>query len=136
MVIFLPRKNDFHPAELTLDVFKANLPTKTCKLKEISMPKWSLETGMELIGACKQLGIEELFMKVQSLVQMAKIVVDSEGTVAAAVTVAKFIAMGLSFELPRESLIVDRPFFYAILNERTQVIEFLGYLMTPPESVD
>ena len=139
MVIFLPRSNDYHPSQLTFDVFKNNVPTKTCSLGHVVMPKWSLDSGsMKLMEVCKELGIRRLFgssdlFYVDALFQKAKIIVDSDGTTAAAATLAvKAPKSPFHFELPKETLIIDHPFFYAILNESTQTIEFIGYLMTPP----
>ncbi|MBD3180525.1 MAG: serpin family protein [Candidatus Latescibacteria bacterium] len=61
--------------------------------------------------------------------------VNEEGTEAAAVTSVRMRATSVSMDRPRPfHLVFDRPFFIAIVDERTGSILFMGNITLPPEA--
>jgi len=75
-------------------------------------------------GYCTRVRIDEA-------TQDAFIDVNEEGTEAAAVTVLSFGIVMLSGPLPPIPFVVDRPFFFAIRDERTGTLLFTGYVTDP-----
>ena len=75
-------------------------------------------------GYCTRVRIDEA-------TQDAFIDVNEEGTEAAAVTVLSFGTVVLSGPLPPIPFVVDRPFFFAIRDERTGTLLFTGYVTDP-----
>ena len=137
MVIFLPPKWDkVAVPDVSFEFFRDNIPRKKCKVDFICMPEWSNETdALDFIPVCKHLGIHKLFDRskefyVSTLVQKANITVDRDGTTAAAVTAAVDMTRSPFARVPI-NFVVDHPFFYAIVNDKTEVIEFMGYLASP-----
>jgi serpin B len=75
-------------------------------------------------GYCTRVRIDEA-------TQDAFIDVNEEGTEAAAVTVLSFGIVVLSAGPPPIPFVVDRPFFFAIRDERTGTLLFTGYVADP-----
>lgn len=140
MVILLPHQSvGFDKSKFSLDFFSANLPQSSRKV-DVVIPKWSVKTeAMNVMPTCKSVGVETMFTDdakcsgsghyyVSAFVQKASIIVDEEGTKAAASSaVMRKSKSLLSFGPPK--FIANRPFFYAIYNRKLQVIEFMGYLV-------
>ena len=139
MVILLPHPRvDFDKSKFTVDFFYANLPQSSRKV-DVVIPKWSVMTdAIDVKPECKAVGVEKMFTNkaecpgsgqfyVSAFVQKASIVVDEEGTKAAAASAVLRKSKGLSFSPPK--FIANRPFFYAIYNRKLQVIEFMGFLL-------
>jgi serine protease inhibitor len=60
--------------------------------------------------------------------------VDEEGTEAAAVTFAP-MTLGIELNRPRPfQMIVDRPFLFAITDDETQTILFMGIVNEPKDA--
>jgi serpin B len=59
--------------------------------------------------------------------------VDERGTEAAAVTALSFALQPTSVAPPPIEFVVDRPFLFAIRDERTGVLLFIGYVASPKE---
>ena len=59
--------------------------------------------------------------------------VDERGTEAAAVTALSFAARPTSVPPPPIEFVVDRPFLFAIRDERTGVLLFIGYVASPKQ---
>lgn len=114
---------------------------------DLKLPRFRVEWELELNDALKALGMEEAFdSRRANFSQMTKLnsgnnlyisevkhkalcEVNEEGTVAAAVT---SVAIGLTSAQPeRFSMKVDRPFFFAIRDNVTGVILFMGSVTNP-----
>ena len=75
-------------------------------------------------GYCTRVRIDEA-------TQNAFIDVNEEGTEAAAVTLLSFEVVAVSAGPPPIPFVVDRPFFFAIRDERTGTLLFTGYVADP-----
>jgi serine protease inhibitor len=70
-------------------------------------------------------------VRISEATQNAFIDVNEEGTEAAAVTVLAFEVVVTSAGPPAIPFVVDRPFFFAIRDERTGTLLFTGYVADP-----
>lgn len=105
---------------------------------EIMMPRFKLECEVFLNDALKALGMEVAFdsranfygmapgLFVSEVKHKAFVEVNEEGTEAAAVTAVK---MG-ELAVPR-TVVVDRPFFFAIRDDKTGTVLFMGIVIEP-----
>uniref|UniRef100_A0A2C9LR09 Serpin domain-containing protein n=1 Tax=Biomphalaria glabrata TaxID=6526 RepID=A0A2C9LR09_BIOGL len=109
---------------------------------QLAIPKFKIETSLDLIPALKALGIEDAFepgvanfsgitptgpVYLSQVVHKAVIDVQETGTVAAAVTVAKVTITSEPVNLqPEEKFIVDHPFIYFLRDRQTGQILFQG----------
>jgi len=151
MYIFLPDEDK------SLDEFEKDLTPENWELwmrsfqlnpGDLTLPRFKVEWESGLNEALKELGMGEAFDPSRAdFSQMAKVKpgdlfisevrqkswceVNEEGTVAAAVT-----SVGLStasVQRPREKFVmkVDRPFFFAIRDNFTGVVLFMGSIRNP-----
>ena len=132
MVILVPKPG---MPPLTYDFFMSHLPTSTRTMKLV-IPKWEVMCSLDekLKSALKSFGIRKVFddtdgFSIDAIVQKARIIVDETGTKAAAATYVAHIPRGGMFS--PTIVYVDKPFYYAIVNEKLGVIEFLGHLDMP-----
>ena len=113
---------------------------------DLMLPRFKVEWGLQLNDALKALGMEEAFNSTRAnFSQMAKTTsgnsiyiskvqhkalceVNEEGTVAAAVT---SVTATITSARERFSMKVDRPFFFAIRDNVTQVTLFMGSVTNP-----
>lgn len=104
----------------------------------VTMPEYKYDFGEDLTGLLKNMGISTLFtpeadfspmssewLKVDAIVHKAHIEVDRQGTKAAAVTMA-FVVAGCAPSMDFKSVVLDRPFVYAIMNTETKLPVFAG----------
>lgn len=110
------------------------------KMVELSLPKFEVETTKEIKQAYKNLGINTLFtdradltklsnnLKVDSIIQKAKIIVDEEGTEAAAVTVVIANDSCAFEEVEYIKIDINKPFIYTIRDSKTNTILFAGFV--------
>lgn len=109
---------------------------------KLSLPKFEYETEMDLKTLLMALGMEKAFIPEQAefteiieenltvwvdkIFQKTRIIVDEEGTEAAAVTVVEMKAT--SAEAPEEPIVMvcDRPFIFAITEDKTELPLFMG----------
>jgi serpin B len=111
----------------------------------ISLPRFELEYSKDLSTALSSLGMGSAFMGdafprmatvhplwIDKVVQKTYMDVNEEGTEAAAST---FIGetLGINSEHPFE-MEVDHPFFFAIRDNQTGTIIFMGAIEEPEES--
>lgn len=152
MYVFLPDE------QTGLDQFERNLTSENWDLwmkshqptpGDLMLPRFKLEWELTLNDALKALGMEEAFdpqranfsqiadlnptarLFISKVTHKALAEVNEEGTVAAAVT---SVAVGIaSAQPPREKFVmkVDRPFFFAIRDNRTGVVLFMGSVANP-----
>jgi len=146
MHVFLPAENS------SLDDFKASINNEEwtewmtgfeMKQGTVMLPKFELEYEVILNDTLKDLGMETAFNSVDlskmfeassglfisEVKQKSFINVSEEGTEAAAAT---SVSVGESAPAePPFELTVDRPFFFAITDEETGVILFMGSIENP-----
>ena len=107
----------------------------------LSMPKFETENRMDVTDAYKSLGMTDMFMCpddfraladdvcISDIIQKTKIIVDEEGTEAAAVTMIEMKATAVAPDEPKILEIdIDKPFVYAIRDTNTGIILFAGYI--------
>ncbi len=95
-----------------------------------SIPEFVLDFDVELTDICKGIGMKTVFTdeadfstmsdtksKLEKIIHKVRLDVDRKGTKADAVTIAETIATGAPPE--HETVILDRPFIYAIMHNET-----------------
>ena len=149
MYVFLPDE------KTSLEQFQQDLTTENWEVwmknfrimpGDLKLPRFKVEWDSKLNEALKSLGMAEAFDSTRAnFSQMAELnggnvflsevrqkswcEVNEEGTVAAAATSAR--ASVASFQPQRFSLKVDRPFFFAIRDNRSGVVLFMGSITNP-----
>ena len=111
----------------------------------LSMPRFRLETEFDLIPALRRLGVSEAFgdgadfsgiteaeaLQISAVAHKAYIDVDEQGTEAAAAT-AVIMKVSAALRLPPPvTMVVDRPFLFAIVDTATGLPLFLGQVTRP-----
>ena len=142
MYIFLPDRDsnlDEFLGELNAENWTGWLP-KFHEVRDNSMmilPRFKLEYEVKLNDTLKALGMEVAFgggadfsgmgpsLFISEVRHKTFVEVNEEGTEAAAVTVV------VGVESVPPSFIVDRPFFFAIHDDRTKTILFMGVVFEP-----
>jgi serine protease inhibitor len=111
----------------------------------LALPRFKQELRLDLRPVLGRLGAQDAFggaadftgitaaehLSVDVLTHMAYIDVDEHGTEAAAATVAMMTALAHVAEPPPVAVTVDRPFLYAIIDQRTSLPLFLGRVVRP-----
>ena len=137
-------------AKLTSEVINSILVNRQTETVNVKMPKFEITFDKELNGALSNMGLSSCFDiekanfdrlgKIQddnnlyiSLVrQKAKIIVDEEGTEAAAVTEA-IMACGAALEQSRQ-VSFNEPFVYMIMDMDKEIPLFVGILDNPVQN--
>ncbi|XP_055352748.1 leukocyte elastase inhibitor-like [Paramacrobiotus metropolitanus] len=142
MLIFLPKQNDgLRSLEKRLaakDIHKlAEKAAQNPKLVSLSLPKFKVDSGFDMVDMLKTIGVSDIFMENADLSGMVPdgqvyvgkafhktvIDVDEEGTEAAA-------ASGSVTQLRRMvypvAFLADHPFMYAIRHNPSKAILFIG----------
>jgi serpin B len=111
----------------------------------LSLPRFRLETAFDLVPALRRLGVREAFtaeadfsgittaerLLISAVAHKAYIDVDEQGTEAAAATGVSFRPTAAFRAPPRVTMIVDRPFLFAIIDSATSLPLFLGQVSRP-----
>jgi serpin B len=111
----------------------------------LSMPKFRLQAGFNLIPVLRQLGLREAFgdgadftgitaaegLKIGAIAHKAYVDVDEHGTEAAAATAAVIVPLAAIRTPPPVTMVVDRPFLFAIIETSTGLPLFLGQVTHP-----
>ena len=110
----------------------------------LSLPRFRLEAAFSLIPALRRLGVTTAFggdadfsgiteagpLRIGAAAHKAYIDVDEHGTEAAAATALAMTALA-AFPAPPVTMIVDRPFLFAIIDAATGLPVFLGQVSRP-----
>jgi len=116
---------------------------------DLAFPKFEIKHKEEMRPLLENLGIKDAFdrdradfthmgtinpgagrLKIDEVIHDARIIVDEEGTEAAAATAATM--MGTSMAQPEKKKITfDRPFVYLLWHKETGTVLFLGRVMNP-----
>ena len=111
----------------------------------LSLPRFRLEAAFDLIPALRRLGVTEAFgdnadfsgvtdaepLRIGAVAHKAYIDVDEHGTEAAAATAIVIRAMAAFRAPPPVTMVVDRPFLFAIIDTATSLPLFLGQVSHP-----
>jgi serpin B len=145
MVIILPAEGQFESVEnkLTNAQFGQILQAMGRYQVTLTMPRYSFEWQKSLKSTLQSLGMSDAFIFMQAdfsgingdydlfihdVFHKAFVAVDEIGTEAAAATA---IIVGTTSMPPTATMTIDRPFIFAIYNDDTGAILFLGRLMQP-----
>jgi serine protease inhibitor len=111
----------------------------------LSLPRFRLETAFDLIPTLRRLGITEAFgsgadfsgitdaepLQIGAVAHKAYIDVDEQGTEAAAATAIAIRALAAFRPPPPVTMVVDRPFLFAIIDSATGLPVFMGQVSHP-----
>jgi serine protease inhibitor len=146
MYVFLPRESS------SLSTFQQNLTAENWETwmsqfgrreGAISLPRFKLEYETKLNDALEALGMAVAFtdqanfsgmsdtpLSISQVKHKTFIEVNEEGTEAAAVTSVEIQTLSASV-VPPFQMTVDRPFFYAIRDNQTGTVLFMGTVVEP-----
>ena len=150
MYLFLPATNS-SPQKLLADFDGKNwrnniLPEFAKRTGTLTFPKFKLSYDAKLNKPLASLGVKLAFdfhladfsamagepLFVSEVKQKSFVEVSEEGTEAAAVTTVAITASMAPMDPPKPfKMVVDRPFFFVIADERTQSILFMGLISDP-----
>jgi len=111
----------------------------------LSLPRFRLEAAFDLIPALERLGVTEAFggdadfggitgaepLQIGAVAHKAYIDVDEQGTEAAAATAVMIATRAAVRPLQPVTMVVDRPFLFAIIETATSLPVFLGQVIRP-----
>ncbi len=111
----------------------------------LSLPRFRLEAAFNLIPALRRLGVTEAFsddadfsgitdaepLRIGAVAHKAYIDVDEHGTEAAAATAIVMRGLAAFRPPPPVTMVVDRPFLFAIIDTATTLPLFLGQVSRP-----
>ncbi len=110
----------------------------------LSLPRFRLEAAFDLIPVLRRLGIKAAFsdadfsgitnaepLRINAVAHKAYVAVDEHGTEAAAATAVSIRAMAAFRSPPPVTMVVDRPFRFAIIHMTTGLPLFLGQVSRP-----
>ena len=145
MVIILPEDGQFESVENSLSqgMFTRIVQAMGRYQVTLTMPKFEFEWKSSLKSTLQSLGMVDAFIDGQAdfsgingqrdliihdVFHKAFVAVDEIGTEAAAATA---IVIGITSIPPRATMTINRPFIFAIYNDDTGAILFLGRVMQP-----
>lgn len=148
MYIFLPRKNsslELFNQQLNLANWQKWLGEMRSQPGHISLPKFRLEYGKELKDVLSALGMPLVFnpkqadfslmtdnqIAINQLKHKAVIEVNEEGTEAAGVTSIGIRITSATSDHKGFTMNIDRPFFFAIRDDLSETILFMGNVVEP-----
>ncbi len=147
MYVFLPNQNSDLGAfynQLTAENWDEWMRQFNTQPGSLQLPRFKVEYSATLNNVLSELGMNTAFEPTRadfsgisaastyiSRVQHKTFMeVNEEGTEAAAVTSIAMVAMSAPSEQPFQ-MVVDRPFFYAIRDNQTATILFMGSMVNP-----
>jgi serpin B len=146
MYVFLPRKSlpDLL-SNLTMESWARWTAPFISRRGTVALPRFKLQNEYDLKTPLMAMGMQEAFAEradfhrlssdplyIDWIRQKTFVEVNEEGTEAAAVTGIGFKSAAVRREPPPFEMIVDRPFLFAIRENRTGAILFLGAITNPP----
>lgn len=146
MTILLPNNLSAFEEKLNKDSLKEILDGMTFQKVKLQMPKFKLESSLNLKKVLCSLGMKIAFdpvkanfegissnenLYLQEILQKALVIVDEDGTEAAAATAAIFACSCMPMLIPFEEMIIDRPFIFFIIDKNTKSILFMGKILKP-----
>ncbi|XP_074287562.1 serpin-Z3-like [Silene latifolia] len=148
MYIFLPNESNGLPNLMeTIKIDRNLFKVDRVKVKQVSIPKFNLESFVSLKESMKQLGLVLPFEEtckdfsgiigvsdvvyVNDVVQKCRVVVDEQGTKAAAGTFARKEGSARSRLLPEIKFVADHPFMFMIREDVSGALLFIGSMLRP-----
>ncbi len=144
--VFLPKKNsslnDFYN-RLNLDNWEKWMSQFRKREGFVRLPRFKMDYEINLNNSLTALGMGEAFsnaanfsgignkLKISEVKHKTFVEVNEEGTEAAAATSVGIVPTSAMPSLEPFRMIVDRPFFFAIQDERTGSLLFMGSMMEP-----
>lgn len=144
MDVFLPATNSSLTKLLALFNARPERDKLLADFREregtLALPRFKLEYSVTLNDALQSLGIRRAFhgadfsamsdesLEVSEVKQKSYVEVNEEGTEAAAVTTGIMQTTAILQPQPPFEMVVDRPFFFVIVENRTQSVLFMGAL--------
>jgi serpin B len=145
MVVIVPDAGTFDAFEsgLTFDAFAAIVTSSPTMGVFLSMPRFKIDASLSLEQILGKMGMPDAFqpgvadfsgidgahdIALTAVIHKALIAVDEKGTEAAAATA---VVAGTVDGPSGEPLVIDRPFLYAIRDDVTGTILFLGRVLDP-----
>lgn len=148
MLILVPDAGNFEAFESNLNAatiadISRNLDARTVAL---ALPKFQFTSQFSLKDALTALGMRDAFndgaadfsgmtgqrdLVISAVLHKAFVAVDEKGTEAAAATAV--VMKELALMLPDISLVVDRPFIFAILDKPSGALLFVGRVLDPTQ---
>ncbi|XP_075390720.1 heparin cofactor 2 [Tenrec ecaudatus] len=129
-------------AQLTPQVVERWQKSMTNRTREVLLPKFKLEKNYNLVEVLKAMGITALFDKngdmsgisqdkitIDLFKHQGTIMVNEEGTQAAAVTSVGFMPLSTQVRFA-----IDRPFLFLVYEHRTHCLLFMGRVTNPTKS--
>ncbi len=151
MWVFLPKKrNELPRLEKSFDerTYENFFRKATSRKVVLSLPKFEMTNTFQLSKTLRALGMKEAFgnsadfsgmtgtreLKISDVIHQAFVVVNEEGTEAAAATAVQFMSKGRP-AAPESTIVfrADHPFLFVIYHNRTASILFMGRLSNPTE---
>lgn len=145
LIIVLPEGNiDNFIKNLDDKEFRSDLRNMKPELLNIKIPKFKVRFTSELVKSLSDLGLSSAFTRdadfsgitksenlyISDVTHQAYIDVNETGSEAAAVTSIGFTTTAYN-PTPVKNFIADRPFIFAIMDNKTKTILFLGEILTP-----
>lgn len=148
MYVFLPSKGS-SLAEFCKSLDPASWSKWVSVMREkegvIKLPRFKMEFVVSLKETLSQMGMADAFgqsadfsgmsdaasLMIDDVIHKTYLEVDEKGTVAAAVTSVEMAVMGAVVHDEPFSMIVDRPFFCAIVDNQSGLILFMGAITNP-----
>jgi serpin B len=145
MEVFLPKAGlDKFLRTFTADNFAQWTQQMESRRGTLELPRFKLENEYDLKPVLVSMGMQAAFTRqadfsgisseplyISWVKQKTYVDVNEEGTEAAAVTLIGARAMAVRREPPPFHMVVDRPFFFAITEQKTGLILFLGAIFDP-----
>jgi serine protease inhibitor len=149
MYIVLPAKNSSlmsYIDGLTADKWTALVGSLSTNSGELQLPRFRVEYKKDLTGTLKDVGMRLPFdqqkadfsrmskmrqLMIQKVVHQTYVDVNEEGTEAAAATAVQIMPTALPPLGKPFKMVVDRPFMFAIADEQSGALMFLGAVLDP-----
>lgn len=145
LIIVLPEGNiDNFIKNLSDEEFRSTLRNMKPEELNIKVPKFKFSFASDLAKQLSDLGMKSAFttdadfsgisksqnLYISDVIHKAYIDVNETGTEAAAATSIGFTTTAFN-PMPVKNFIVDRPFIFAIMDNKTKTILFLGKILNP-----
>ena len=153
MLVFLPAENsslmEFEKL-ITPENWKLWLQQMHARQGYLELPRFTAEYEGDITGMLEQMGVKTIFHSLQAfspavvnpegaelvhVMELVKLKVDEKGTEISSVGIYGGVVGGVGQqpELPFR-MIVNRPFFFAVLDNKTDAILYMGTIVNPTNS--